>query len=345
MRQQVNPDKVLELANGLKHLGRIIESEITGVNREITSVFNVTRAQYPERNVQTAANNMDSLLKEIRDLAISVYERLDKKTGTLTWAANEYRQAEQDAKIKQTKNIRERYDMVWGAYNKFGVGLYSWHKGYMFKKNGNYVHVYGSRNNTGLLNDSYMNWRRGDGLTGTRYRIDNSAVTKYTKLSTAIAEELNDSYNVANSKAWKNSLKGGGMLSAAFTVGGSVYDYRWGKHKDEGLASTEFASDLIVESGVTVGTTVISVTAGVGASAIYGAMFGSIVPGIGTAIGFVVGVVISYVISTDTGQKVINWAKEKVNDGLEAAIDIVKEAGDAAGEAISRVIGGIKSLF
>ncbi|WP_199613899.1 hypothetical protein [Paenibacillus alkalitolerans] len=334
---KVDPNKVLGLAEGMQKLNTPLEKAVSGVYKDVSSLVRSTESSYHESHVRAKAASVEKLLSEIVSLGVAIGEKLGGKATALIDAGEEYLLAEQRSQMARDYGksiIRDWYKRAWDLYQDVGIGLYSWYKGYKFKVNGNYVHVYGARSATGFWDKRYAAWRTREGLTGTRYRLDNSKVAKYLDMKTGVVSKLSSNYNIMNSKAWKNSLKGGGILGAAATMGVSVYDYGWGKHKDNGLASTEFASDLIVETGVMVGTTAASTAIGMGAAAAAGAAFGSVVPGLGTAVGFVAGVGIGLALNTKAGKAATDWAKDKVNKGIEAV-----------GKAASSVIGGIKSLF
>ncbi|MEC0144245.1 hypothetical protein [Paenibacillus alginolyticus] len=254
------------------------------------------------------------------------------------------------------KLTQELYEKTNELNDKFLRGMYSWLKhGYRFEVHGDFVRIFGSRNVTGYLGEAYREWRIGDLLTGTRYHIDNQVLAKYFKPSAAIFEELKDTYNVLDPKAWKNSLKGGGVLSAVMTVGGSVFDYGWGENKQTGLASTEFASDLFVESAIAVTTTAVSTAAGIWAAGAVGAATGSVIPGLGTAVGFVAAAGIFALSKTEAGKTATKWTKEKVNDAIEGGIDIAgqayqgakglaQEAYQRAGELRDEAVNSIKDI-
>ncbi|MCJ8011817.1 hypothetical protein MUG84_08685 [Paenibacillus sp. KQZ6P-2] len=346
MALKVDPNKVLQLGQGMKRLDTALENEITGMYRDINGAVGNTRSGYPESYVQSSAASVQSVLSEIKSLAVSIGDKLNDKVIALANAATEYIEAEGRSKNYRTvKTINDWYKRAWDLFEKGVIGLYSWQKGFKFTVNGKYVHVYGSRNASGFWNKAYRNWRTREGLTGTRYRLDNPKVAKYLSPKAMALSELNKNYNILKSGAWKKALKGGGVLGAALTVGGSVYNYGWGEYKNHGLASTEFVSDLAVESTVMIGTTAVSSAAGIAAGAAAGAMFGSVVPGLGTAIGFAVGVGIGVVMSTSWGKSVKDWTKDKVNKGIEFGVKKAKEATEAVGHAASKVIGGLKSLF
>ncbi len=340
---KVNPDSVSKLAAGMKSLEKSFEPVAAGLSRSVGGIVGSTKSAYPESYVQSGARSAESAMAEIGRMATSIGDRLTDKMNTLREIAAEYKKAEERSKgYAAAKESVKMYKNAWGLFDKVVIGAYSAMQGYHFQVKGDYVHVYGSKTPKGFLGRQYIKWRKKENLMGTRYRYDNGKVGKYMDPKTAIKGDLSSNYNILKKSAWKNSLKGGGILGAAFTVGGSLYSYGWGENRNHGLASTEFASDLVVESAVMVGTTALGAAAGAGAGALAGAAFGSVVPGLGTAVGFFVGLGVGVFMSSDTGKAIKDWTKDKLNKGIEGTVAGVKAAGKAlkqGAEFTGRVVG------
>ncbi|MGF7046933.1 hypothetical protein J2T13_001435 [Paenibacillus sp. DS2015] len=104
MEQRVEPDKIRELSGGMERLNRIV-NDTSQMYAEMDKLTRDIPAQYPESGyVQSATREVDDLLREIRDLAMSLHERLDGKASTLKKTAGQYEENEEKLKLILSKS-------------------------------------------------------------------------------------------------------------------------------------------------------------------------------------------------------------------------------------------------
>jgi hypothetical protein len=128
---------------------------------------------------------------------------------------------------------------------------------------------------------------------------------------------------------------GAGGIIGGVVAGGMALISDVGKVEDGTMTGGHAAVDVTAKTAVGVGAGV----AGAVAGAEIGAAVGSIIPGAGTAVGLVAGAVVGGAVgyvgnaltNTETGQVVLNAA----GDAVDTAIDGVKVAGHAIGDAAS----------
>lgn len=106
MRTSVDPSKLEELSAGSNQLNKSIERGERSVHQNISQLIRETHSQYSEWYVRSAANEVESNLREIRRLTESVAAELGKKAKVLTQAAERYRKDEQTAKGKLQQSVK-----------------------------------------------------------------------------------------------------------------------------------------------------------------------------------------------------------------------------------------------
>ncbi|AZK45318.1 hypothetical protein [Paenibacillus lentus] len=95
MQLKVDPDRILGLEQGMKHLKRVLENDVIGLYRELSQLVSSTRSAYPEsNNVQSSAAELERALGEIRRKMESISDQMDAKASTLRWAAGQYHASE-----------------------------------------------------------------------------------------------------------------------------------------------------------------------------------------------------------------------------------------------------------
>ncbi|MEK4854766.1 hypothetical protein NST04_33360, partial [Paenibacillus sp. FSL H7-0756] len=97
MQQQVEIKRMLELEQGLKRLNRILEEQVTGIDRSVGGLVRSVQAAYPESYVQSPSREADRLLQELAREAQSLSDRIERKQSALRWAAGQYQAAETKA--------------------------------------------------------------------------------------------------------------------------------------------------------------------------------------------------------------------------------------------------------
>jgi hypothetical protein len=97
MQLQVDPNRILELSEELKRLNRIIEDNESGLNREMSRLLNDVRNVYPEHYVQSVVRETERQLREIRELAMQINNRLHHQTVELRRAADLFADSERRA--------------------------------------------------------------------------------------------------------------------------------------------------------------------------------------------------------------------------------------------------------
>ncbi|WP_083677952.1 hypothetical protein [Paenibacillus sp. FSL R7-0337] len=97
MQQQVEIKRMLELEQGLKRLNRILEEQVTGMDRNVGGLVRSVQAAYPESYVQSPSREAIRLLQELGREAQSLSDRIERKQSALRWAAGQYQSAETKA--------------------------------------------------------------------------------------------------------------------------------------------------------------------------------------------------------------------------------------------------------
>ncbi|OMF94232.1 hypothetical protein [Paenibacillus sp. FSL R7-0337] len=97
MQQQVDVSRMLELEQGMKRLNRILEEQVTGMDRNVGGLVRSVQAAYPESYVQSPSREAIRLLQELGREAQSLSDRLERKQSALSWAAGQYQSAESKA--------------------------------------------------------------------------------------------------------------------------------------------------------------------------------------------------------------------------------------------------------
>ncbi|MGF7046926.1 hypothetical protein J2T13_001428 [Paenibacillus sp. DS2015] len=104
MKQRVEPDKIRELSGGMERLNRIM-NDTSQMYAEMNKLIKDIPTQYPESGyVQSATREVDDLLREIRNLTLSLHERLDGKASTLKKTAGQYEENEEKLKLILSKS-------------------------------------------------------------------------------------------------------------------------------------------------------------------------------------------------------------------------------------------------
>src|SRR5699024_6317215 len=238
---------------------------------------------------------------------------------------------------------------------QFGVtaapGGLTWGLGYKVKKNNNYYIVNGPRDIKGRWTKSWagkqldrvgaseLNHKVGKGLDkvyhnerginryGTRYGIGTKKsfnIHKYANVKAGLKAGFKQNYGKGALK-FSNNLRGGGLIGHAMIFSADIYNYSPlsdSKKSDIGYASTDFASEVIVDGGIAAGTTAASSIVG---TMVAGSSAGSVIPGAGTVAGAVVGLGIELALTTKTGRRATNWAKDKVKAGLDKVGSTIKD--------------------
>jgi peptidoglycan hydrolase-like protein with peptidoglycan-binding domain len=122
MVQKVNPGQVEGLAVDMGRLNRTIEEKVTKSCNDVKRMVSDTRSSYSENYVQSAANNVDSLINEIRQLSKLINEQLHKKEKTLRWVAGEYilREKESTKKADSLPQKLPLFSNQFSGANYFG---------------------------------------------------------------------------------------------------------------------------------------------------------------------------------------------------------------------------------
>ncbi|WP_341347215.1 hypothetical protein [Paenibacillus sp. FSL H3-0469] len=97
MQQQVEIKRMLEQEQGLKRLNRILEEQVTGMDRSVGGQVRSVQAAYPESYVQSPSREAIRLLQELGREAQSLSDRIERKHSALRWAAGQYQSAETKA--------------------------------------------------------------------------------------------------------------------------------------------------------------------------------------------------------------------------------------------------------
>ncbi|MEK3794615.1 hypothetical protein MKX42_23000 [Paenibacillus sp. FSL R7-0204] len=97
MQQQVDIKRMLEQEQGLKRLNRILEEQVTGMDRSVGGQVRSVQAAYPESYVQSPSREAVRLLQELAREAQSLSDRIERKQSALRWAAGQYQAAETKA--------------------------------------------------------------------------------------------------------------------------------------------------------------------------------------------------------------------------------------------------------
>ncbi|WP_238655355.1 hypothetical protein [Paenibacillus piscarius] len=97
MQQQVEIKRILELEQGLKRLNRVLEEQVTGMDRSAGGLVRSVQAAYPESYVQSPSREAVRLLQELGREAQSLSDRIERKQSALRWAAGQYQAAETKA--------------------------------------------------------------------------------------------------------------------------------------------------------------------------------------------------------------------------------------------------------
>lgn len=111
MVQKVNPGQVEGLAVDMGRLNRTIEEKVTKSCNDVKRMVSDTRSSYSENYVQSAANNVDSLINEIRQLSKLINEQLHKKEKTLRWVAGEYVRKEKES-TKKAEALPQKFPLM-----------------------------------------------------------------------------------------------------------------------------------------------------------------------------------------------------------------------------------------
>ncbi|MEK3794612.1 HNH endonuclease [Paenibacillus sp. FSL R7-0204] len=97
MQQQVDIKRMLEQEQGLKRLNRILEEQVTGMDRSVGGQVRSVQAAYPESYVQSPSREAVRLLQELAREAQSLSDQIERKQSALRWAAGQYQAAETKA--------------------------------------------------------------------------------------------------------------------------------------------------------------------------------------------------------------------------------------------------------
>ncbi|WP_243495551.1 WXG100 family type VII secretion target [Priestia aryabhattai] len=326
MRILVHPDQLRKVSKDFVHASKENEQIARNLKLQMNLLEQSWRGSVQQDffknfiRTQKIMQNYVLLLSKIGNELLSIAERFEeadenKESKVMTWG----------------KVFLDTYHLGNGYVKELLPGLASITSGFRFKKsNGKFI-VYGKRNPTTFLENSYIKWRTeklGIPLNATVYNT-NPLATNSWKIA---KESLTDGF------------KGGALAETVISVGLNAYEYTLGGHRAEGIMSSGFLSSTTVELGKGVLQTGVSMAAGALATAAVTATAGSVVPGIGTAVGFGVGLGLAVLDNTKIGKSVTEWTEDKVQDVYQSIGKNLKRLGHEMKETKEEIVGTAKEI-
>ncbi len=100
MEQKVDPDRIKGLSDDMKRLQQRLGDGVTGLTKELVDMITDIKHDYPEPEVRSTAYETERLIREIRDLARSIDDKLGSKAYTLARVAQDYVRIEKETEQK-----------------------------------------------------------------------------------------------------------------------------------------------------------------------------------------------------------------------------------------------------